>query len=1076
VPNELAKKGAQPGKPARFGILWHNNFYQGIVTQRNPLRSNLGHIEAEFYGDQPTFIDGLNTEISTKLTLIRRPGTVVYNSQTFPAINRFYENRTSVYKNSQTVPLESIQVIADTASDIYDATGSSTKNLIFAKSAGAGSAYFQSVGNSLYFTDGPDQKKLLTPQYTWEASTSFEPGSLIAETLAGSTYVFMALGGVTLNIIASASDGTTFTFWCDPNTVPENFANLNGVKVNFTGLTAAAALNGTTAPVSVISETLGIFRVTFSAASYTPTADTGSATTGNGTTGVSAPAFSITQFSSTSDAGQQWKCYGLTLENWGLQPVTGEITITPGKGRFWSPNTSITAPYAILDSNQDVEIAKTNGTTGLSYPSWVTQTTGTSFAVVSVTQNANLVASRSIYAESDPSVPPPTGNAFQNTSGVAMIVTVSADSQGGGFEGYVFCDSSATPTTNVARFSRVNAGASSPDFYPANVTFCVPPNFYYVLSTTNGGDTGPAVLQTWTEYLLNGASSGSSTGSSTGSGSIGNSVQTIDNTVTWNNYGIPGSWQQNTSFDGPWDTSAPVGVITDSNGNWQYVTGGGGSVSGSTEPTWATAVGATTTDGGLTWTCLGPGSIITTYGWNWGFSTHGIDGSVSTSSPVASIYGPIVGPSVTSFSDTDLLTLTGDFTADDQIDQLWVWRSVQGGSTATLFLEDQIPSDSGTFSYSELGIPDTSLIIETSAPVSDENNPPPVGMTALSYHLGRVWGAVGNFVYPSNGPGGTGNGNTAWNPANFFEFPSSVIRTWPTTNGLIVFTLSDVYVIQGTTTASFFSTPFLVGTGLGNYDGFTVKGALPVFYTTDNQVLTLDPSSGQNEIGVAIGDQFGLENGTGTFVPSTVRVTWNFSGSQEKAIYVSDFSQNWWRFLPTPSPEPGTTWCPMTTIVGGFSTVQSVETAPAVHNLLLGPKTNGPILMRSASVYSDNGSPYNAYAVLGSLVLAQPGQLAYVKSITTDSQFVGSPITLKVQLDEIAPLSAGYFEDLTISVPDPTQLSPSNSVQAQRFYLSQTQDPAVCRHLQVLISFGNTDVVKNELLSLSIFGSFEQEL
>ena len=69
--------------------------------------------------------------------------------------------------------------------------------------------------------------------------------------------------------------------------------------------------------------------------------------------------------------------------------------------------------------------------------------------------------------------------------------------------------------------------------------------------------------------------------------------------------------------------------------------------------------------------------------------------------------------------------------------------------------------------------------------------------------------------------------------------------------------------------------------------------------------------------------------------------------------------------------------------------------------------------MRSASVYSDNGTPYDSYAVLGSLVLAQPGQLAYVKLITTDSQMVGSPLTLKVQLDEIAPLSAGYFEDLT---------------------------------------------------------------
>ena len=1075
MPNALAKVGAQPSKPARYGVLWHNNFYLGVVTQRNPLRSNLQHIEEEFYGNQPCFIDGLNTEVSTKLTLIRRPGNVIYNSQTFPAINRFYENRTSVYSTSQTVPTENIQLVADTASDIYDATGPSTKNLLFAKSAGAGSAYFQSVGNSLYMTDGPDQKKLLTPQYSWQASTSFTPGSLIGETIAGSTYVFMALGGITLNIIASASDGSKFTLWCDPNSVPNNFANLNGVKVNFTGLTAAAALNGTTEPVSVVSTTDGIFQVTFAAAAYDPTSDTGNATTGNGTTDVTLPSFSITQFSSTSDAGQQWKCYGLTLENWGLQPVTSEITITPGQGRFWLPNTSITAPYAILDSNQNVEIATVDGTTGLSYPSWVTQTTGISYAVVSATQNSNLAASRPLYIipSGNPlTIPPAPGFVFQNTSGVAMIVSLAADGGNNGFWGGVYCDGNAAPTTLVGSLSRVNDGSTFPNTYPGSTTFVVPPNFYYGVSIVPGSEV-PAYATVWTEWLLNGSSSGTS---STGSSSTGNSVATIDNTVTWNNYGILGSWLSSTSFNGPWDINSPVGVITDSNGNWQYVTAGGGSTSGSTEPTWATTLGATTIDGGLTWTCLGPGSILTTNNWNWGFSTHGIDGSVSTSSPIATVYGPIVGPAVTSFTDTDLLTLTGTFVTDDQIDQLWVWRSVQGGSTATLFLEDQIPSDSGTFSYSELGIPDTDLIIETESPVSDENNPPPVGMTALSYHLGSIWGAVGNFVYPSNGPGSTGNGNTGWNPDNFFEFPSTVIRTWPTTNGLIVFTLSDIYVIQGTTISTCFSTPFLVGTGLGNYDGFTVKGALPFFYTTDNQVLTLDPSSGLNEVGVAIGDQFGPNNGTGTFSPSTVHLTWNFSGSQEKALYVSDFSQNWWRSLTTPAPETGITWCPMATIIGGFSAVQSVETAPGIHNLLLGPQASGPILMRSSSVYSDNGTPYNSYAVLGSLVLAQPGQLAYVKLITTDSQMVGSPLTLAVQLDEIAPLSSGYFDDLTLSVPDPTQLSPSNSVYAQRFYLSQTQDPAVCRHLQILISFGNTDTVKNELLSLSIFGSFDQEM
>jgi hypothetical protein len=383
---------------------------------------------------------------------------------------------------------------------------------------------------------------------------------------------------------------------------------------------------------------------------------------------------------------------------------------------------------------------------------------------------------------------------------------------------------------------------------------------------------------------------------------------------------------------------------------------------------------------------------------------------------------------------------------------------------------------------------------------------------------------------------------------------------YPTSNGLIVFTVSDIYVIQGLgdSSSSFFSTPFLQGIGLGNYDGFAVNGAIAYLYTTDNQVLTIDPSSGLSEVGFAIGDQFGPNNGTGTFLPSTVRLTWHFQGSQEKALYVSDFSQNWWRLLTTPAPETSgsVTWCPMATISGGFSAVQSVETSPGVHTLLLGPNSSGPILERSLSVFSDNGSAYNAYSIVGSLVLAQPGQLAYAKLITTDSMAVGTPITLQVQLDEISfitgvgenglhlsnpgvnyhvgdiiyinefgispntavarvtslghsmgavqtlelltfgknyvnqlavPTSGGsgtgltldvttggMFEDLTVSVPDPTQLTSSQTINAQRFYLSQTQQPAVCRHMQIAVEFG-TDIVKNELLSLTVYGSFEQE-
>jgi len=168
------------------------------------------------------------------------------------------------------------------------------------------------------------------------------------------------------------------------------------------------------------------------------------------------------------------------------------------------------------------------------------------------------------------------------------------------------------------------------------------------------------------------------------------------------------------------------------------------------------------------------------------------------------------------------------------------------------------------------------------------------------------------------------------------------------------------------------------------------------------------------------------------------------------------------------------TWSPKAQPIGGFSCVQSVETTPGTHNLLVAPLTSGPILKRDSTVYTDNGSAYNAYFILGSLVLAQPGQVAMVESITLDSWLRGNAPTLAVQLDEIAPLSSGYFESLTAFVPDPPTLYAPQSLYAQRFYLSQTQDPAWCRHLQIQVLWG-LDVVKNELLSLTVFGGFEQE-
>jgi hypothetical protein len=117
---------------------------------------------------------------------------------------------------------------------------------------------------------------------------------------------------------------------------------------------------------------------------------------------------------------------------------------------------------------------------------------------VDVVQTAGLAGSRALEAVSNPDTTPPASDIYHNTTGAAIMVTVSADGGGGGFHGVAYCDASATPTTAVAQFSRVNAGSSSPNFYPGSISFMVPKNYYYGISVTSGG--GSPSIRTWTEY------------------------------------------------------------------------------------------------------------------------------------------------------------------------------------------------------------------------------------------------------------------------------------------------------------------------------------------------------------------------------------------------------------------------------------------------------------------------------------------------------------------------------------------------------------------------------------------------
>lgn len=148
-------------EPTSFAPLHTNRIFTGLWTNRSLLRDAAvsGDMEQYGFGRQDSILGGQNSELSTRLTLIRRPGASVYNSQIFPPIKRYYSF------NTFTIADENIRVMADTASTVYDATGPNTQNPIWQKTAGAGSTFFLGVGNVLYFTNGIDNKK-------WNFSTN----------------------------------------------------------------------------------------------------------------------------------------------------------------------------------------------------------------------------------------------------------------------------------------------------------------------------------------------------------------------------------------------------------------------------------------------------------------------------------------------------------------------------------------------------------------------------------------------------------------------------------------------------------------------------------------------------------------------------------------------------------------------------------------------------------------------------------------------------------------------------------------------------------------------------------------
>lgn len=551
---------------------------------------------------------------------------------------------------------------------------------------------------------------------------------------------------------------------------------------------------------------------------------------------------------------------------------------------------------------------------------------------------------------------------------------------------------------------------------------------------------------------------------------------TFDGTARWTNAGTPaGSWIASTLFQN-------FAVILDSNGNFQLVTSNA-ATSGGAVPTWNATLGGTTTDNTVTWTNIGPGTLLATAGFGYAYAYEAFDESETNASPIAYVIGGVIGSAAGGLQ----IQITGPGPGTDpQYHRIPLYRISEGGSI--LLLLDEIPS-TGASDWTYLDtLPDADLNAFIEAPIDNQNDPPPIGATAPCIHLGRQFVAVGATLQWSTGPdtNGGSNGYTAFDPQNFAQYEAMITRidsvTLNTGPALIVWTTAYVGILTGTgTTAS----PFLPGkyvpnVGLLNYNAVCSVGSTFYLLASTSKAVSLDPAAGYVEIGFPIGDQFqkvttGGFNNT-LFSPATAYVTWYENGSGDSGLYYSDGQVGWFRYSPVSSPESGFLWSPFAKLETGTSAVQSIETSPGIQTLLIGPPGSGsPILFRDITTNADNGANYaNCYLTIGNIQLCESGEVAEIAHVGLQSPAVGSRPTIGLLLGEISATSQVPFDMLQPTSPDPPTLPESQTLFNDRYVAMQNGVCPKCMHFQMLIQYPIENAA-DELYTHTIYGAKHAE-
>lgn len=1101
----LAAAGAQPRNQSRGKAIHVARIETGLFTNRNPLHDPASWYASKYGGYPDALIDGSNMEVSNQLTMIRRPGLSQWSSVTVPdQPNWFYDWRTLNC---------GIKVVVDTPTSTYLQTAT-TQTKIFTKSAGAGQGQYQGVADTLYYGDGVDLQKVILQNclpgsaFNWGIiAPTTAPVVTVTPTAAATVAWAASTWFSTMGIIIDANGNAQqlVSVNADPNN-----PNTTQFGTSGNGSPTWPAVGGTVVDGTITWTNKGPVDTWFANTGYNGIAAGGTnnqpatiydstsqgfyeqSNPGTGrASGGSKPPFTGVPGDQHGDNFCNWVCYanasttpavfrwqkGHVYQNFFVNFNANSCILEPfsppfAAGTFTPPfggpqteylitsggGTSQATPYTPLFSATK-GIATYDGQL-----KWVSLGSATwlpnhSYSAWTASNSVNFDA-----------VKDPDGN---------LHVCIQTGTSGGTAPWqswqalHVYAVATSIIDTN-GYIQTVTTAGTSAAAHP-------------VWSTTVGAASPVDGTVTWTNQ---GFAYGFHTTDGTGSGAaIWVCVGTIAGAI----------WTANQSYYLPVggffppSTSVPYGgaLIVDSNNNEQATVNTGVSKA-APHPVWATTpVGTlTTTDNTVLWKLIAipapTGGFATTKFISFAYSyasrtatdiynttappdwpgplgppTGSRSGHISTASPLFTI--------ATSFP-ASVVTLTMPGSLDPQVDTIVVWATLDGGSS--LFFLTEIPN---LFPFQTVNISQSPFIGAASvnqfipAPINHQNDPPPAGFLPMAFHFGRVWGAVGNFVYASGGPDVlSGNPNESFSPLNFFQFPSPVTRIVPTATGILVFLTPDVYaILGGPIFATFFPTPMVPGIGLLHYNALDIHGGVIYLYTADNQFIAMDPSGGAQRMGGAIADKLAGFDANKAFV--TVHESGN-----DNAIFVGNGTTGWYRLNPSQFPNGTAVWSPFATITGGAGAVLSIEVSSGVHRLLVGGiGSNSSILQRDFSTYQDNGTSYTCSFTMGSINLVDPGQIAGLTFVNLRATRVGTSPICSFLLNEISgsfttfPEAQAYPWQIYGATRQPTSLF-SNA-----YYFRATGVPSLAEHLQIKVSFPAENFA-NEVLSATIFGVIEQ--